>query len=299
MDMMKNKKAIIFVSILIVLLVILSIILVINNYNKSKKVNTNEVYGVVKEVYDDSIIIEDKDGSNSKTLLIDGSSYNKGDLIYVKEQDGKITESKIIVENYSELTTTPIVVVDNTTTTTTTKITTTTKRVTKNTTSVSHDKDSEILDYFKNQHLMVTNNKDTSVTMKERLKGGFISMVDFIFYGGSIKGVTFNQLKDSTKEKVVYYALLIDGGIDSKFPNYKDNISNKYKDAKSKLVVEFLELKYNMCERSQDGCKQAQDDLALLKYSLNLTWDVVKGFLTNVKDLTVPKIESWYESFRG
>jgi hypothetical protein len=299
MTMMKNKNTIIYVSILVGLLVILAITLLIVNYNKSKQTKINEVYGVVKEVYDDSIIIEDKDGNNSHTLLIEGTKYNKGDLVFIKEKDGRVEDSKLIVENYSELTTSPIIVVDNTTTTTTTsKVTTTTKNTTKKITTTV-DKDEEVLNYFKSQHLMVTNNKDTSTSMKDKLKNGFISLVDFIFYGAPIKGVTFNELKDSTKEKVIYYALLIDGGIDSKFPNYKANISTKYKDIKSKLVVEFLELKYNMCEKSQDGCKQAKDDFELLKYSLNLTWDVVKGFLTNVKDLTVPKIKSWYESFRG
>ena len=54
-----------------------------------------------------------------------------------------------------------------------------------------------------------------------------------------------------------------------------------------------------MCEKSEDGCAQASEDFKLLKYSLNLTWDTVKTFFGYIKNLTVPKIQSWYESFRG
>ena len=92
---------------------------------------------------------------------------------------------------------------------------------------------------------------------------------------------------------------MIDSGIESKFPNYKENIGSKYNDIKAKLVAEFLELKYNICSKSKDDCAQVKDDFELLKKSLNITWDFIKNCFVYVKDLSVPKIKNWYESFRG
>jgi hypothetical protein len=298
MIMMNKKRNIIICVVVVSILVLIISGILISKYFKESKTTTNEVYGVVKQINNDSIVVEEKDSTNTKTYLIDGSNFNEGDLILIKIKDGKVESSKVVVEHYNELTTTkPIVIVnENTTETTTTTVSSrvTTKTNRPNTTQVTN-KDETILSYF-NEKLESTKKPNIS---KDTFKNGFISIVDFIFYDQPIKGVTFKELKSKTKAKVIYYALLIDAAIDSKFPNYKENISSKYSDIKAKLVAEFLELKYNMCEKSEDGCKQASDDFELLKYSLNLTWDTVKSFFKYIKDLSVPKIQSWYESFRG
>lgn len=297
---MNKKKLIIIISSIIVIIAILVVsILLIRNYykNKDNTSTTNEVYAVIKQVNEDSIIVSDKDENGLKTYIINPTGYKKGDLVLIKTKDGKVEDIKVIIEDYASLTTTnEVVVVDDTTATTTTSIVTTkpaTTRTTTNTTKIE-DKDSMILSYMSSSYENVKNG-----SVKDTLKNGFVSVVDFIFYDQPIKGVTFKELRNKTKTKVIYYALLIDAGIDSKFPGYKETLSDKYKSAKSKLLAEFLELKYSMCEKSEDGCKQASDDLALLKKSLNLTWDIIKSVFGYVKDLTVPKIKSWYESFRG
>ena len=311
--MMKKNNVITIISIFVACILITCTILIIHNYNNSKRMSISEIYGVIKQVNGDSIVVEDPNTGSEKTYLLSGSNLHEGDLVLIKSKGNEVEESKVVVEGYSSITTNPIIIVEEPTTTTevvttvapttTTKVRTTTivnnnKPTTTTTKSVTTDKDREILNYFETENIAVSKGEKTT-TFKEKAKNGFITIVDFIFYGGKIKGITFKELKNSTKAKVIYYALLIDNGIDSKFPGYKDTLSEKYKSAKGRLVAEFLDIKYEMCSRSEDGCKQASDDLALLKYSLNLTWDMVKSFFGYVKNLTVPKIQSWYESFRG
>ena len=302
---MKKTNIITVISVLVAIILICATILIIHNYNKNKALSVNEIYGVVKHVNSDSIVIEDTNTKEEKTYLMDNVNYSEGDLISIKSQGSKVLEAKMILESYGSMTTNPIIIVDNTTTTTSTTTTqertTTVVKTTKRTTTkavTTEDKDQVILKYFEDQKI-ATDKGDTSVSFKEKAKNGFITIVDFIFYEGKIKGITFKELKSSTKAKIIYYALLIDNGIDSKFPGYKETLSDKYKSAKAKLIAEFLDLKYEMCSRSEDGCNQASEDFKLLKYSLNLTWDIVKSCFGYIKDLTVPKIKSWYESFRG
>lgn len=318
--MKKNKNVIIIISVFIGALLILGSFIVIHNYSNSKSKEILESYVIVKDVNKDSIVVEDSNTKDTKTYLTDGSNFHTGDLISIKSKGNKIEEYKIIVEDYSSITTSPIIVVDNdetTTTTTTEPVTTTTtnvntttknnttvksttvvKTTTKATTTKLSTKDETVLKYIETEHQEIKNGENTE-TFKEKSKKKFIELVDFIYYGGTIKGVTFKELKNSTKAKVIYYALLIDAAIDSKFPGYKDNISDKYKDIKARLIAEFLDIKYEVCLKSGDDCDQANADFQLLKSSLKLTWDFIKGCFIYVKNLTVPKIKSWYESFRG
>ena len=302
-----NKKLIYLISGLITIILVVGTILLVHNYKLARQKEIIETYGVVKHVYADSIVVEEANTNKEVTFIKDGESdIKEGDLIVVKTQDNKIKSHQVIVDNYDDITTTTIttttpttttIIVDTTTTTPTVK-TTTSKATTTSTTTKVVDKDKMIVDYL-NQENENIKNGDNSLSLKDRAKNVFTSVVDFIFYDGTIKGVKFSELKDTTKSKVIYYALLIDSGIESKFPKYKENIGAKYNDIKAKLIAEFLDLKYKVCSKSSDACEQAKEDLAILKKALNLTWDTVKSVFGYIKDLSVPKIKSWYESFRG
>ena len=314
--MKKNKGIIIALSILICALLVLGSFIVIHNYYNAKSKEILDSYVVVKSVNKDSIIVEDSNTKDTKTYITDGDNFHEGDLVEIQSDGNKIKDYKVIVEDYAKMTTSPIIVVDSTTTTTTTNTTgtTTTNKVVnttvKNTTvksttvvktttkKVLSSKDETILRYVENEYQETKNGSKTE-SFKEASKKKFIELIDFIYYGKEINGVTYKELKDSTKAKIIYYALLIDAAIDAKFPGYKDSISDKYKDIKAKLIAEFLDIKYEVCQKSGDDCAQVDADFKLLKTSLKLTWDVIKGCFTYVKNLTVPKIKAWYESFRG
>ena len=66
----------------------------------------------------------------------------------------------------------------------------------------------------------------------EGAKKGFITVVDFLFYGGEIGGRTFDSLKDDTKTKVleIYDSMSI--YLDEKLPIWKESLGEKYDLAK-------------------------------------------------------------------
>ncbi|MCR4581230.1 MAG: hypothetical protein K5666_01810 [Bacilli bacterium] len=311
---MKKSNVIISVLCVITAFALIGVtFLIIHSYHMKQANKVNEVYGVIKSVNADSIVIKESNTDKETTYMKDyENDYKEGDLVVVKVQGNSIKSHQIIVDNYSNMTTTTTTVVTNTTVSTTTapnnnpvQTTTTSKAnvpktttTSKPTSNVIKSSDDTVLEYVKNEYDQAQSN-DTSETFKEKVKKGFITIVDFIFYDGEIKGVKFKELTAKGKAKVIYYALLIDSGIDSKFPGYKSKISDKYKDIKGKLVAEFLELKYDICTNSKDGCAQVKEDFDFLKKALSLTWDAIKSFFVYIKDLSVPKIKDWYESFRG
>lgn len=70
-------------------------------------------------------------------------------------------------------------------------------------------------------------------------------LIDFIFYGGEITGVTFDELKDESKQKVYAQLQKIDTFIMQFVPDYKEKIGEKYnyvKDFASKTLEEAKEI---------------------------------------------------------
>ena len=61
---------------------------------------------------------------------------------------------------------------------------------------------------------------------KDKASSTFISIVDFLFYDGTIKGVTFDELTEKGKEKVLEISSKIDVKLEEKCPEYKEKISN-------------------------------------------------------------------------
>ena len=88
--------------------------------------------------------------------------------------------------------------------------------------------------------------EDISKTDERTLKNTFITLTDFIFYDGEIKGKKFSDLTSSAKEKVIDIYTKIDDKLETKFPNYKENIKGTSKNAynnikdKEKVSKELL-----------------------------------------------------------
>jgi len=321
--MKKNKK--IIIGIIIAILVILSTIfltryIILYNINKNK---VNELYGIVKNINSDSIDIEP---TNSDIKLINiktTDKYNVGDFILITYKgdinDGN-TNIELIMENTSD-----IIVVEEETTDiyeeikkleekgfevdvysgkdmyyTITKIytgdtTTSTTIANTTTTTISND---DLLNTIKGETEEITSSSDTT-TYKEKAKNVFITLVDFIFYDGEIKGKKFSDLTTTAKAKVIFYALKLDGWIDSKIPDYKETLSSKYSDAKSKLLAKYLDFTVDICSEHPDECEVTKNDFNILKTSLNLTWDVLKKAFSYAYDFSIPRLQAWYQTFKG
>ena len=87
----------------------------------------------------------------------------------------------------------------------------------------SNRKNDEIKEYI--------SNVDTD-KIKSKGKDIFVTFVDFVFYDGEIKGITFNDLSEGMKEQLYNDFCTIDGLICMYIPDYKENISDKYSKVK-------------------------------------------------------------------
>ena len=155
------------------------------------------------------------------------------------------------------------------------------------------DADSLVLSYFEDYQADIN-----SENLGSSVKSGFVSIVDFLFYNGTIKGHTFGELTDSAKLKVLAMALYFDGKIEKYFPGYKESISsatNKvYTNIKEEIVTTYLNVASKVCTSNSDACEKAKNGFAELKKNFSLTWDLIKDIagdgLTNLKN--------WYEIWR-
>ena len=91
--------------------------------------------------------------------------------------------------------------------------------------------DEIVLKYFNDAAEEINNmmNSENVNNVKSKCREYFIIFVDFIFYDGKIKGVTFSDLKDTTKMQVITITRKLDSLIMKKFPDYKEDISSSSK----------------------------------------------------------------------
>ncbi len=137
-----------------------------------------------------------------------------------------------------------------------------------------------------------------SGNITDSLKTGFVTVIDFIFYKGTIKGYYFNDLTEAVKLKVLSIALYFDAKIEKYFPGYKETISNAankvYTTVKAKIIEAYLNITTKVCTNNPDLCLTAKEDFQSLKTNFGLTWDLLKDIagdgLTNLKN--------WYEIWR-
>ena len=145
--------------------------------------------------------------------------------------------------------------------------------------------DEEILNEFNE----INDTKD-----ENKLKKGFTTIVDFIFYDKEIKGKTFNELKDDTKLKIMNIFISIDSKIDQYFPDYKQTLSSKYNNIKDKITEIYVKTVNKICDSNQNLCENAKNDFNTMKDAFGVTFDYLKE-----KGLEgLDKIKDWYEEFR-
>lgn len=158
--------------------------------------------------------------------------------------------------------------------------------------------DDEIIDYFSNLNSKFVNYNSEDKSVGDSLKSGFVTMVDFIFYDGQIKGRTFDELSNAAKIKVLQLAFSIDEKIEKYFPGYKEEISTAskeiYTSVKTEAVKLYLDVTTSICTNDPDLCEAAKDGLSDLKESFSLTWD----FIVEAAGEGFSKLKAWYEVWR-
>ncbi len=165
------------------------------------------------------------------------------------------------------------------------------------------DKDTEVINSLNETLTKVKSNVSDSGFL-DSAKGVFISVVDFLFYDGSISGVTFDELTDSGKRKVLEIASNIDSTIENKFPGYKETISDKASNAFNK-ASEIIKSGANdlndfarekLGEDNYQSIIDAKDELVYYtKNAINFIGDVSSSLWNSAKD----KLDNWYQNFKN
>ena len=146
--------------------------------------------------------------------------------------------------------------------------------------------------------------ESSSSNFSDKAKATFITIVDFLFYDGTIKGITFNELTDDGKQKVLEIANKIDVKLEEKAPGYKEKISSTTSNAYNK-ASEIIKngasslnsfAKEKLGDENYNSIINAKDEL--VKYSknaLNLVGSAGSKIFSSTKD----KLNKWYQSFKN
>lgn len=156
--------------------------------------------------------------------------------------------------------------------------------------------------------------QQNSKSVKEKLEDTFITLTDFIFYGGSIKGVTFQELTDSAKESVLTLYEKIDSTIESKFPNYKEDIKSTAKKSYTTVVSKASELKDTIISKYKEkvGEEAYNNVVDSFTEDKNRFQDAYTPYVEKGKEIggqaiekgkeavgsAIDKLDSWYQGFK-
>ena len=166
--------------------------------------------------------------------------------------------------------------------------------------------DKEVLSYFEEIKTSVKEVSNSTATeeVKDKLKGTFITIVDFVFYDGEVKGIKFDDLTDGAKQNVLETATIIDNMIMTKFPNYKESISDKASSAYNKAseliksgannIREFS--KEKLGEDNYNAIIEVKDEL--FKYTKEAA-SIIGEFAGSILEKGKTNVKKWYESFKN
>lgn len=296
---MKNKKIVIIVLSIILVVSSFIVTMVLLNNQKTDDTKVVSIYGTITEVGNKYIKLNPVDGEEQVMVLTDDLKYKEGDFIFAKVKGDKADKIELIVSSEKAN-----IIIENKTTEVPTTVETTTKsKTTVTSTTVVTTYDDSLNEEVVLSYMETENNNLKSNFNKGTAKQYFVSLIDFIFYGGKIKGTTFNELTNSAKEKVIYLALKTDGIIDKNIPGYKETLGNSYKNAKNQLIVKYTEVSTKVCTEKQDLCAEINRDVADLKNSLNITWDIIYDiYVEMIKPAGaagLQKLSDWYKVWKN
>ena len=166
-------------------------------------------------------------------------------------------------------------------------------KVEENDTKISliTDRDKEVLSYFND-----TLKKIETEKIKEKTIDYFIIVTDFIFFDTEIKGVKFNDLKYETKLEILKIYFNIDNKIESKFPNYKETINEKYDIVKNYLKDKYNKVSDNIEEKiiEKVGEDKYNESVDKIKKTTDNVVDVTKDVYNDAK----VKVKNWYQKLK-
>ena len=171
----------------------------------------------------------------------------------------------------------------------------------------------KIVNFFSDGYNKVKNylSDKTLSDAKVKCREVFITFVDFIFYDTEVNGVTFKDLSIDVKNKIIEIVKNTDELINSKYPNYKDMLSNKTRDLFNNLknnVHNFVEenvsseviQKYN--EVKEDASNRFENTKEIITSKVEENSDMIENFKNKYNetfDKAKSKLSSWYQNFKN
>ena len=178
----------------------------------------------------------------------------------------------------------------------------------QNTTTIASDE--EVVEYIEdvtNEVETLTEEESLSEKTKQSLKKAFITLTDFIFYDGTIKGKTFKELSYEAQTKILELYEKLDTKIESVFPNYKEEIKDTSTKTYSKAKEKAKELKETIkniyIERVGEDTYQKEMDI--IKNTKDKVVEKTTPVISDVKDKAKDtytkakdKLDEWYKNFK-
>ena len=153
----------------------------------------------------------------------------------------------------------------------------------------------------------ITNKQELTPLDKETLKNTFITLTDFIFYNGEIKGTTFNELTTTAKEKVISIYETIDAKIESVYPGYKEMIKDTsiktYNNIKEKIVDLKDQIQTNYKNEIGEDRYNAQvetfnEGKENMIESFDPIIDKTVEEAKNIYNETIENLDKWYKNWK-
>jgi len=180
-------------------------------------------------------------------------------------------------------------------------------------TNVVVESDDQLVEYVENVELRVNdivdkdeiNEKDENI-----LRNTFITLTDFIFYDGEIKGKKFSDLTESCKTKIIDIYTKIDNKIESKYPNYKENIKETSKKTYHNAVEKAKEVKENIVNKYKDYVGEESYNDTVDRYeegkqNMKDVYDIYEPYIEEGKEKVKSgaqkakeKLSEWYKNYK-
>ena len=184
------------------------------------------------------------------------------------------------------------------TTITSTTLTTTVLTSSYSNSIVYTDNDLFVIDYFHRLGDEVKNNFNSD-DLKEKGKLYFICCVDFLFYDGKINGISFNDLNDTAKQQLLNDICTIDELICTRFPDYKEDISDNMGSFYDNAMDLIRLGRDNINDFSRE--KLGDENYEKIQSYFDLFKEQTVNDLNDLNDLFdtgKSKVKSWYEGYR-
>lgn len=242
-----------------------------NNTFKENNQSTVTLNGKVTNKGEDYIIVEDSAKNEYIIPNTNEEEYPIGSDVSASVKD--------VIEQGSENTPTTI---------TSDKVNITNEKI------ENKNADSEVISYMNETESYFGN-----TSLQEEIKIRFITIIDFLFYNGTIKGYTLNDLSSKAKLQVLKIALSIDSKIESYLPGYKETITSTtgkiYTGIKNKIIEAYLSTTTKICNYDKTLCNDAKKDFQDMKKAFSITWNVIKDLISSGTD----HLKEWYEIYSG